>query len=472
MTCLFMKTVGRNKPVRAIARTGASGTPIAGNALPLLSPGRLIPAYKLLRASAWLIACLCAYPAFAKEKLTVLTAYSEDVVSRYETAFEQSYPDIDLVVIWKMPHDALPYLSQPQQSGVDVYWSASQRNFIALKQQDAWQKLGIDRSGLSDKLGAMPLVDDDGYFCVTEMAGYGFAVNPDYLKKHDLPIPKTWQDLADARYHDHLALPVPSRVGFAPMMIDSVLQQYGWEQGWALLSGIVANARPVESGATFVTDIIGSGERGIAPTIDFFTVSAIANGAPLRFIYPKPTAYSPAHIAITAASQHSNAARRFVSFILSDAGQKLLFHPDIRKLPVRAAVYADKPGDYFDPFAESAAYPVVYDPNRAPPRLALNNALFDRLFTDHRQRLQNLWRQLRKPQQLAKTDQLLKIRRLLTAVPINAAQAEAPALQQTFAKRSTDKKAEAEAQALEQTWRKEIDSRYSEAEKLLKQLEH
>jgi hypothetical protein len=86
----------------------------------------------ILRALAWLIAGLCAYPALAKEKLTVLTAYHEDVVSRYETAFEQTYPDIDLVVIWKMPHDALPYLSQPQQSGVDVYWSASQHNFIAL----------------------------------------------------------------------------------------------------------------------------------------------------------------------------------------------------------------------------------------------------------------------------------------------------------------------------------------------------
>jgi phosphoglycerate transport regulatory protein PgtC len=425
---------------------------------------------KPFRTLTWLIAVLCTHPAIAKEKLTVLTAYHEDVVSRYETAFEQANPDIDLAVIWKMPHDALPYLKQPKQSGVDVYWSASQHNFLALKQQGAWQKLGIDRSGLADSLGAMPLADKDGYFCVTEMAGYGFAVNPDYLKKHGLPQPKSWQDLADARYQGHLALPVPSRVGFAPMMIDSVLQQYGWEQGWAVLSGIVANARLVEAGATFVTDIVGSGERGIAPSIDFFTASAIANGAPLRFIHAQPTAYSPAHIAITAASEHGNAARRFAGFILSEAGQKLLFHPDIRKLPARASVYADKPPGYFDPFAESAAHPVVYDPNRALPRLALNNALFDLMFTG---RQQNLWSRLRQYQQAAKagqTEQLEKARQLLTAVPINAAQAETPALQQTFTKRAGDKKAEAEAQALEQTWRNEIDSRYSAAENLLKQL--
>jgi phosphoglycerate transport regulatory protein PgtC len=425
---------------------------------------------KNLRLLFGLIISLSAFPAAAKEKLTVLTAYPEDVVSRFETAFERAYPDIDLVVLWRMPHDALPYLSQPKQGGVDVYWSASLRNFMVLKNQSTWQKLGISRQGLSDQLGALPLADPDGFFCATETAGYGFAVNPAYLQSHGLPMPKTWQDLADARYQGHLALPVPSKVGFAPMMIDSVLQQYGWDQGWAILAGIAANARLIESGATFITDGLGSGERGIGPAIDFFTASAIANGAPLQFVYPEPTAYSPAHIAITAASQHTDAARQFVAFVLSNAGQKLLFHPDIRKLPVRAAVYADKPDGYYNPFAAADLHPVVYDPVRALPRLALNNALFDRLFNDHHPRLQTLWQKLRTHEAAGKDERLTKIRQLLTAVPVDAKTAENPTLQQTFADRSTDAKAKAEARALEQAWRQEIDRRYAEAEHLLKQL--
>jgi phosphoglycerate transport regulatory protein PgtC len=422
----------------------------------------------------WLLLGLNTLPALAKEKLTVLTAYHEEVVSRYETAFEQQYPDIDVQILWRMPHDALPYLSQPQQSGVDVYWSAAQQNFNVLKQQGAWQKLGIDRNGLADRLGAMPLSDPDGTFCVSEMAGYGFAVNPAYLQKHGLPLPKTWLDLADARYQGHLALPVPSKVGFAPMMMDSILQQYGWEQGWAVLAGIAANARLVDSGATFITDIIGSGERGIGPAIDFFTASAIANGAQLKFIYPEPVAYSPAHIAITAASQHADAARRFVSFVLSDAGQKMLFHPDIRKLPARPGVYKDKPAGYFDPFAASAQHTVVYDPNGAISRLALNNALFDRLFSDHPQRQQNLWQHLREREQhvdATKAARLVKLRQLLTAPPIAAAKAQEPTLQKLFSRRTDDANAEAEAKSLEQAWAKDIDQRYAEAEKLLLELE-
>jgi phosphoglycerate transport regulatory protein PgtC len=425
---------------------------------------------RLLGMLAWLLAGWVAGPAAAKEKLTVLTSYPEEVVSRYEIAFERAYPDIDLSVLWRMPRDALPYLRQPEQGGVDVYWAASQRNFAELKRQGGWQKLGIARDGLDDRLGALPLIDPDGYFCATEIAGYGFAVNPGYLQKHGLPTPASWQELADARYQDHLALPVPSKVGYAPMMIDSVLQQYGWEPGWTVLAGIAANARLVESGATFISDVIGSGERGIAPTIDFFAVSAAANGAPLTFVYPSPAVFSPAHIAIMAASRHPDAARRFVAFVLSPAGQKLLFHPDIRKLPVRASVYAEKPEGAYDPFAAALRHPVVYDPSLAGPRLALNNALFDRLFTDHLQRMQTLWRKLREHERRAGGDseRLAKIRRLLTAAPISEQQGKDA--QSLFAENKGSANADAETQTLQRRWAEEIGRRYAEAEQLLRQL--
>ncbi|WP_404360580.1 di-heme oxidoredictase family protein [Methylotuvimicrobium sp. KM1] len=182
----------------------------------------------------FMMSCLTAYDAVAKQTLTVLTAYHEEVVAQFETAFERVHPDIDVKIIWRMPHDALPYLRQPEQGGVDVYWSASLHNFLQLKQEGVWQKLKLDRSGLPEKLGAMPLADPDGFYRASEMAGYGFVVNPGYLQKHALPQPNTWLDLADARYGGHIALPVPSRFGFAPLMIDSVLQQYGWGRGWAL----------------------------------------------------------------------------------------------------------------------------------------------------------------------------------------------------------------------------------------------
>lgn len=424
----------------------------------------------IFRILCGLMTFYMVFPIAAKEKLTVLTAYPEDVVARFETAFELANPGIDLAVLWRMPHDALPYLTKPEQGGIDVYWSAGQWNFLQLKQAGAWQKLAVDRGGLVDRLGALPLADQDGYYCATEIAGYGFAVNSGYLSKHDLPVPKTWRDLSDARYSGHVAMPVPSRVGFAPLMIDSVLQQYGWQGGWALLAEIAANAQLLEPGAAFITDIIGRGERGIAPSIDFFVASAQANGAPLAMVYPQPVAYSPAHIAISKATQHAASARRFVAFVLSESGQKLLFHPDIRKLPIRPAVYAQAPQRYFNPFRQAEIAPPSYDPAPALPRLALNNALFDLLLTERHERLQTLWRQLRAQERNAGSGQearLLQIRQSLTTLPIDAASADSDELQKTFARRANDPKAEAKAQALERAWRKLIDAAYAEAEQLL-----
>lgn len=419
-----------------------------------------------VRYWAGLALMLWSVAASARETLTVLTAYSEDVVSRFETSFEKAYPDIDVQIIWRMPHDALPYLSQPEQGGVDVYWSAAQRNFQWLGQRGAWRRLELAEDGLPTNLGAMPLVDRDGYYRVTEMAGYGFAINPDYLKKHGLPVPHNWQDLADKRYQGHLALPIPSKVGFAPMMMDSMLQRYGWQQGWALLAEIVANARPVEAGATFVTDILGSGERGIAPTIDFFIASAIANGSPLQFVYAQPVAYSPAHIAITEASKHVGAAKHFVAFVLSEDGQKLLFHADIRKLPARPGVYRDKPAGYFDPFAASIEHPVTYNPETALPRLGVNNAVFDAMFTEHWQRFQDLLGRLRQLEangtDAAKAG---KVRALLTGAPLAAEEAGRSELQALFASRGDSK-----ADARFKSWRETMRQRYDEAEKLLHDL--
>ncbi|MCB5183749.1 c-type cytochrome [Methylobacillus gramineus] len=53
---------------------------------------------------------------------------------------------------------------------------------------------------------------------------------------------------------------------------------------------------------------------------------------------------------------NTEGARAFASFILSDRGQQLLFHPDIRKLPIKPSVYRNKPEGYFNPFENNPTF--------------------------------------------------------------------------------------------------------------------
>lgn len=368
----------------------------------------------------WLM-CFSQWSLADPTKVVVMTSYPQEVVSQFEAAFEQQYPQYKLEVLWRQSRDAMAYI-QDTSHRVDVYWSPAQRNFAQLEKMQAFQPLDIDLDGLPAAVNGFAL--REGNHIATEIAGYGIVSNPQVLASAGLAAPRSWTDLADPAFNGKIALPVPSKVGYAPPLIDILLQGYGWQDGWNLLQAIAANAELVTSGATFVSDDVASGRLLAGLTIDFFTASAIANGAPLQFVYPELTGYSPAHLAILKNAGNPAGAQAFSRFVLSEKGQKLLFHPDIRKLPVRPSVYADKPAGYFNPFENNPVF--VYDTRRGLARQDITNALFDAIITRNHASLQHALSAIREASRQLGTDALnvVRARQLLNTLPIDEAGAE------------------------------------------------
>lgn len=335
--------------------------------------------------------------------------------------------------IWRMPNDALDYLKQPGHGGADVYWSASPRTFARLADDGIWQKIPVDRSKLPRHIGKTALGDEAGYYAASEVAGFGFAVSPATLKARQIPLPGDWDDLADPRLFGLIAMPVPAQVGFAPPIVEIVLQALGWQRGWGLWSEIAANASFVRRGSTFVTDEIATGRCAIGISIDFFVNSAIANGAPIQFIYPKHTGLNPAHIAVTRNAPHPNGAATFVDFILSVAGQRQLAHPDIRRLPVRPDAYTGLPAGTFNPFAIAQAGGLQFDSDAARPRLTTSAAIFQQMLVEPHDEIIALWQRLRSAEAAGKAAG--EIRQLLGTPPIDEAAANDPQLQRQIGPR-------------------------------------
>ncbi|TCJ11657.1 extracellular solute-binding protein [Parasulfuritortus cantonensis] len=422
------------------------------------------------RLLAGLAASLVAPGLLAAETrrtVRVLTSYPDAVVARFESAFEAAHPEYRLQFVWRMPHDAQPYLEAPGQNGVDVYWAASPRVFSALARAGRLQKLGLDTTGLPDRLGNAPLADPDGYYRCTEMAGYGFVVNPDALAGLGLAAPADWSDLADPRYAGRIALPIPARVGFAPPMVEIVLQAWGWQAGWALWSEIAGNAVLLDRNSTFVTDEVASGRLLVGLSIDFFVASAIANGVPVRFAYPRHGGINPAQVAIPAAAPDPAGGRAFAAFVLSDAGQRLLGHPDIRKLPVRPAVYAELPAGYYNPFAAAGLGAFDYDGDSARTRLALSAALFEQTFVADHAAHAALWQRVHAAEAAGKA--VAAARRALATVPLDEAAAADPALRGLFQGRLEGSAAEP-AGKVEQAWRARAAALRAEADAALKEV--
>ena len=389
----------------------------------------------MFRCKAWLLA-LALGPASAlaaaPQAVVVLTSYPEEMMSRFEEAFEQANPDYRLQILWRQGFDALPLLRQADQGGVDRYWAPSPGNFARLAKDGGWQPLGVDLAGLPAQIGATALRDQQARYQATELAGYGFATNLQRLAELGLEAPKDWTDLLDPRLAGRIALPDPARVGFAPVLLDIVLQAYGWERGWALWSEIAGQSRLVSRGGTLVSDEVASGRAAVGLSIDFFVASAVSNGQPVGFVYPAHGGLNPAHIAITRSARQVDGARAFARFVLSDAGQKLLADPDIRKLPVRPAVYRELPAGYHDPFAAAEAGAYRYQ-QASRERLALVTSLFVQWLGQPHERLTALWARVHAGE--ARGLDLQAVRAYLGVPPLSAGQAASADLLRLFGER-------------------------------------
>ncbi|HWT70615.1 MAG TPA: extracellular solute-binding protein [Oxalicibacterium sp.] len=432
----------------------------------------------LLAVAAFAIASgFASAPALAqdapRDKLVVVTSYPDEMAALYKSAFEKTHPGVQVLMLRRRSDEALNMLRQPDQGKVDVYWAAAQRNFMALAKDGAFHHLDMPLGGLPVGIGGFPISDPAFYYAAFEVAAYGFAVNPARLQQKGLPEPKDWTDLTDPAWQDEIIFPQPSKVGFAPMMVEVLLQSYGWERGWGILHAIGANAQLLgERGGNIAADI-GTGKASVGLSIDFFINAAIAKGAPMRFVYPGVNGYSPGQVAIMRQAPHAQQAEAFVSFVLSPEGQKLLFDPAIRRLPARPSVYASKPEGYFDPFTADTPLPFVFNARHALARQNLDKLLFDALITDTQLQLRDTLKTIAKAEKLAQTsnDSSLKekarqARQLACAMPFNAVQASSIA--DRFADDPSAKSAR-NADLIAQ-WKKQARQNRDKAERLAEQV--
>lgn len=426
------------------------------------------------RFKRWLPGLLLAFSGLLNASpatVVVMTSYPEEVMTRMEEAFSRAHPHYRLQILWRQGFDALPYLLQADQGGVDVYWAPSPGNFARLAEAGSWQPLGIALQGLPARIGDMPLRDETGLYQATELAGYGFAINAESLADLGVETPRDWPDLLDQRLRGRIALPDAGRVGFAPVLLDIVLHTYGWERGWAYWSELAGQSRLVSRGGTLVSDEVASGRSAVGLSIDFFVASARANGEAVAFVYPAHGGLNPAHIAITARSRQLPGARAFTEFVLSEAGQSLLADPDIRKLPVRPSVYAKLPTDYHNPFDAARQGAYGYAGAASRERLALISSLFSQWLGMPHESLSELWARLHVAEAAGRDVQT--VRELLGTPPLSASESASSELLALFAARQDSGMTREPASDQDElgrreiTWQFQANLRRAEATRLL-----
>lgn len=411
--------------------------------------------------STAILALLAVARLAAADEVVIVTSFPKELFEAYNQAFEAEYPGVDVVVKSKSTSAAVAYVQETRRRpDADLVWMSATDAFAVLKAEGLLSSMTLPpeiAAAIPERLGPLPIHDPDGFFFGFALSGYGIMWNTRYLQAYGLPAPREWADLADQRYHGHLAMSAPSRSGTTHLLVESILQDRGWESGWDLLMAVAGNMAAVTERSFGVPQGINNGEFGLGLVIDFFALSAMASGYPVDFTYPTSTPIVPASIGLIAGGPNAEGARQFVIFLLAQRGQRLLFDASISRLPVIPELYAEAPDGYPNPFAMDAGGS-SFDTALSESRYGLVNALFDQAITFRLGELRDGWKAVHEAWERiaaartdgddvsAATELLRQARRLVAAVPVTASQAADSAFAGQFSGESSAGQAALEAQ--------------------------
>jgi iron(III) transport system substrate-binding protein len=293
---------------------------------------------------------------------------------------------------------------------VDLVWGGSDSLFSDALGSKYLESVSLEPGVLeaafpTPDIGGVPLYDGSPggpRWFGAALSSFGIMYNRDVLAYLHLPEPKTWADLADPRYSGWLELADPTRSGSAKAALQVIVereiataaeehrsQEQAWARGMGLIRQIAANAKGFTQAANELPSTVSNGDVAAAMSIDFYARSQIAaasgcargswgdGGAPRRAVpcvgrvgYVEPqgaTMVTPEPIAVAKGAQHAEVAKRFIEFVLSDAGQRLwitkpgpgeTLEMALQRLPVVRSVY-DNPvnfTEFTNPFTTAGGF--------------------------------------------------------------------------------------------------------------------
>ncbi len=157
------------------------------------------------------------------------------------------------------------------------------------------------------------------------------------------PRPAEWTDLSGEAYRGLVTMPDPAQSGSAFDLIAGLETAMG-EEAWTLLAALAANEMIVPGpNAAALNPVLQGAKAVVFGAVDYISYAQAAGGETIEVIVPESgTVIAPRPMMILNSTSNPDAAKAFVDFVLSDAGQKLVAATWM--MPARADVAGLRPG--------------------------------------------------------------------------------------------------------------------------------
>jgi ABC-type Fe3+ transport system substrate-binding protein len=386
-------------------------------------------------------ASLCL-PAHCADQLVLLSPHWQGIRNEFSDAFRQDYKektgrDVELqwLDVGGGGSDITRYIEsqfrvKPGGIGVDICFGGGIDPYTYLKDRGLLAPFVLPKE-ISDEIaqtiGGVPLHDPDHMYYSPTMAGFGIIYNKAVLKKLGRPEPQTWADLGKPEYFSWVGSADPRKSGSAHMAYEIVLQAYGWDRGWQVLTAMAANSRGFTAAGGQVPKDVTAGEVACGLCIDFYAWAQVRIYGPdvIGFVLPQDlTVVNGDAIGILKGAPNRTVAESFVTFVMSEKGQRLFMlnrgepggpaRNDLGKFSVMPKLYNELKGHTpvaVNPFDWRSSF--VYDPHVGTSRRTIVDDLVGAMLIDPHSELVAAW------QQAASADKSAASMERLSAVPIS-----------------------------------------------------
>lgn len=161
--------------------------------------------------------------------------------------------------------------------------------------------------------------------CVGVSSGaIGIAYNTEVMARRNLPIPRSWEELAGPAYRGEVQLPNPNSSGTAYTIIAGLVQLWDEDRAFDYLRRLNANVNAYTRSGAAPMQAVARGETALAASFNMETASMANAGFPIEMVYPSEgTSYEVACLSIIRGARNLAQARRFVDWYLTPAAMDI-----------------------------------------------------------------------------------------------------------------------------------------------------
>lgn len=359
--------------------------------------------------------------AWAQDRLVIVSPHWDGIRYEFGNGFKRFYraeTGRDAVIEWMDVGGSAEVLrfiksefkNKPGGIDVDLIFGGGGDIYLDLVRSDLLQPYPLPDAQLAAlplKIGGYGLYDAQYRWYGATMAGFGIVYNRRVMELVNLPEPKTWEDLTAPALFSWLGAADPRKSGSAHMPFEIILQAYGWERGWQIITAMGANARGFANTGSQVPKDVTSGEIAYGMAIDFYAWAQINEVGPEMIGYAMPdnlTIINPDPIAILRGAPNPDAARAFLRYVFTESAQRLWMQkpgtPDgpekfqLDRFAVLPELYDQIDPVHtsvrFNPFTWSSTF--VYDAEKGSARWSIVNDLIGVFIIDAHKALRMRWK--------------------------------------------------------------------------------